>query len=789
MKKISGITKFKNKIKEIKAYCIVLCSIAFLVCFAYALGYFGIVNLHAMRFWMDDSSSEKPQTDLADLTVEIYVQNAESGEYELKENKYLSVELDVAFEYEPIEKIYYQVNNELSSLIATSPDDETVLQVYYECETCIVTFSGGEDSDYKSGLEEQVIRKGQTPIAPEYYKKGWQVTHYEPQLKKTYQDTVYTAQWQEKEITVTLNLTFGAIIEAEDFVKDSYNLNCYTTNFLAVSDEDLILPIPTLEGYEFKGWYSTASGEGEPCLKIEQGTDENVLLYSVFNAITYEMSFVMDSNYSDYQFQSIVAPAGVLVQPPIIPPSMQIPGYGLNWYVDEDYTELYTFTVMPNENVVLYGVWEEDVGEGIFGLEIRDKVIDSEEEFILFLEVNAFMYNTSWIDRMEVSFATKEEIEENLINYLAKAEYPITIFNQIKLEVEEGTGKLFVTANLPLNWKNEEASLTTDKTEVTPYGYFINNYGSREDYLGFYIDGLPTVIKSGRTELTISTSNQLIYLVEHGYKPLCEKDSDAERVYLEARKVLNSIIGEDFTDYQKMLAIFDYLALNVQYDENATKLGREGWAKYDAFALEGVFDNGKAVCDGISKAFSLMCNIEGIPCVRVRGNNHAWCKVKINNRWTVVDPTHGNTQINDTEKSVIAHEFLSMTDEQKSELGYSSNDYANIVADYAINYYENAYFTYEGIEHDLVMENASDISLLLDYCATQDEIVGKVIDFYYIGDLKSLEEYVTAEIRTFMRKYELNGIMPKFNYRESEYGIVVRIMFEGVEEENAKKIR
>lgn len=43
---------------------------------------------------------------------------------------------------------------------------------------------------------------------------------------------------------------------------------------------------------------------------------------------------------------------------------------------------------------------------------------------------------------------------------------------------------------------------------------------------------------------------------------------------------------------------------------------------YESFYIEGVLTDTDylAVCDGMSKTFSLLCNIEGIPCVRVIGS-------------------------------------------------------------------------------------------------------------------------------------------------------------------------
>ena len=474
-KRTKGKGFIRRKLGDLTGYLIALLCVAVVVCFSYALGYFRIINLHSLRFWLEESSSsvEKPETEFADLTISIYVQNPESGEYELSETQYKSVDPTVAFEYEPASKLYYTVDYWRSTVRVDEPTDDTELTVYYDCETCTVTFVGGGGSSLISGEEEQVLRKGQTPIVPQYYKKGYEIAGYEPQLKKTYQDTEYVVVWQEKESTVTLNLTYGASLESDDFKKDPYNGNNYSALFKAVTDEDLLLPIPEYEGFDFIGWYDNAEGLGAPYTHIEQGTEGNVVLYSLFNATIYEMRFIMDEEYAeDYQFTSILAPAGTKVNAPKINPEKQIPGYGLNWYKDEEYTQLYSFTVMPTENTILYGVWEEDVGKGIFQSLLADKSIDSEEEMVLFLEAISFFYNLSWVDEMEVTFATKEEIALNMSNYIAKANYSITstIAYSTTLKTVAGEQKLYISANVPINWMNEEGSLSTEYNKKTPYG-------------------------------------------------------------------------------------------------------------------------------------------------------------------------------------------------------------------------------------------------------------------------------------------------------------------------------
>ena len=66
-----------------------------------------------------------------------------------------------------------------------------------------------------------------------------------------------------------------------------------------------------------------------------------------------------------------------------------------------------------------------------------------------------------------------------------------------------------------------------------------------------------------------------------------------------------------------------------------------------------------AVCDGISKTYSLLCNMLGIDCIRVVGQagvdenkgGHAWNKVKVDGQWYIVDATWGDLTMGFTYKT------------------------------------------------------------------------------------------------------------------------------------------
>lgn len=743
-----------------KKYIIAILLIIALVAGAYALDYYQIVDIPYIG-----NQSEKPITRDADITVKVFVQNAESGEYEQADNVYVTTTLNAPYEYTPTAKVNYDVDQERSTLSTNEATDQTVLTVYYVCQTCEITFSGGANASLISGEQSLTVRKGQTPTAPEYYWQGYEIVGYTPELQKVYDDTLFTAVWQEKEYTLTLNLVSGATLEnvngeyEQAYGSDSYikTFTFFTTTF--------DLPAVQMDGYTFNGWFTQPNAEGEEYTQIELGTEENITLYSAFDIITYEMKFIAPSGYS---FASVVAPAGAEVYAPKVPPEKQQVGEGLNWYTDSSFTELYTFTVMPEEGITLYGKWESDVGTGIFGEELTDNSIDSERELVLYLDYVSYNYLTqSQSTAMDVTFASKSQVESKIRSHMGIMEYPVT-FPFSYIITQKTLSTCTIKAFIDDDTMQKECSISTDYTSVTPYAYIDYNYTGRGDYNSFYIDGITKTVEG------VKTSNQLIYVVEHGYKPVCESGSAAESMYNKAKKVLNSIIGKDFTDYQKAVAIFDYLCMEVQYDINAfnivetekrTNPDESSWPLYDAFYLEGVFNNKKAVCDGISKAYSLMCNIEGIPCVQVAGNSHAWCKVKINNRWTIVDPTHGNTQISEQNKSLLSHEHFMMTEQEKANLGYSSVLYANIKADYSVNYFEVKKFKLGNQEYNCVAKNASEIKNILDYYNVIPASGWVLIDFYYTGTDFANEVKTALQsagyVGSYMPVYDVNSKVAK----------------------------
>lgn len=176
----------------------------------------------------------------------------------------------------------------------------------------------------------------------------------------------------------------------------------------------------------------------------------------------------------------------------------------------------------------------------------------------------------------------------------------------------------------------------------------ISATGRGEDYV-------PAIESIEKTVEVLST-DQLYRAAENGYRPLPKAGTSAYECYEYAKRLLNSILDEDMSDLEKAHAIYDWIMWRVLYDDSAANITDISEAvRYESFYLESVLTDTDylSVCDGMSKAYSLLCNMEGIPCLRITGTartglsygGHAWNKVMIDGKWYIVDCTWGDMQV------------------------------------------------------------------------------------------------------------------------------------------------
>lgn len=97
-------------------------------------------------------------------------------------------------------------------------------------------------------------------------------------------------------------------------------------------------------------------------------------------------------------------------------------------------------------------------------------------------------------------------------------------------------------------------------------------------------------------------------------------------------KRITASINPLWTLWDKEKFIFDYLQSTVTYTDDG---------KNERHSIIGALLEHQAVCEGISKAFAVLCHSVGIQCIVVFSKTHMWNVVNINGTLCNVDATYG----------------------------------------------------------------------------------------------------------------------------------------------------
>lgn len=248
----------------------------------------------------------------------------------------------------------------------------------------------------------------------------------------------------------------------------------------------------------------------------------------------------------------------------------------------------------------------------------------------------------------------------------------------------------------------------TNQAIVENAGSHATNTSKSNRY--FYIDQLPAYPN------TIRSTAALMYAVQQGYLPtMFEEDSDAYKVWIKSREILSTIITDDMTDFEKTHMIYDYIISTVTYDDAMLELKElSSTALYRAHFLEGAILDQVAVCDGYSKAFELLCSIEGIDVITVYGKTgktgHAWNKVYVDSDWRFVDATWGDRSLSGENYNLLVHNYF-LIGEQSDHVGYGDSPQC-VDYDY---YSSSSYTTSQGKTFDLNINSAEELINCLNY--------------------------------------------------------------------------
>ena len=189
--------------------------------------------------------------------------------------------------------------------------------------------------------------------------------------------------------------------------------------------------------------------------------------------------------------------------------------------------------------------------------------------------------------------------------------------------------------------KNVETSLTFEADEKWCNADLITETVLEDIYNVYMIDafGLNEI---GVSYIESSVNGNTVYIVTYGYlndHTTEQISSMRQELRDEAQKVTSSLNISQKSDYQKIVAIDDYLCDTVYYPD-------EPYISYDYIPYGALID-GRAVCDGYARATKILCDYVDLECIYVHGycgdnpdeGGHAWNLVKIDGSYYQLDVT------------------------------------------------------------------------------------------------------------------------------------------------------
>ena len=228
-----------------------------------------------------------------------------------------------------------------------------------------------------------------------------------------------------------------------------------------------------------------------------------------------------------------------------------------------------------------------------------------------------------------------------------------------------------------------EALLSGKTSIVLPKNEYTDNFDKIVDMVNACLRETPEIqyysgmIYKSNGELTLKYNKNTATIKAH-----------REKLDSKVGTILSQIIKPNMTDYQKELAVHNYLVENCEYNMegvNNDQINSESFTAYGALCM------GVAVCEGYSKAASILLNRSGVETKIVLGESkgvgHAWNMVKIDGDFYHIDITWDDPyQIG--KKSGIMYNYFNLTDSDISlDHQWDKNEYEACTAT-KYNYYK-----------------------------------------------------------------------------------------------------
>ena len=153
--------------------------------------------------------------------------------------------------------------------------------------------------------------------------------------------------------------------------------------------------------------------------------------------------------------------------------------------------------------------------------------------------------------------------------------------------------------------------------------------------------------------------------------------ADRDQVILQScRDLLGEIITEEMSDYEKELAVHDWMIAWAEYDQAALSSLPGAQPTPDSDNPYGFFTGRAAICTGYTSTFQLLMYLLDIECVTVEGTayngteDHAWNMVRLDGDWYCVDVTWDDPVSSTPVSPAAAHMYFNVTSDFMRQFGH-----------------------------------------------------------------------------------------------------------------------
>lgn len=203
-------------------------------------------------------------------------------------------------------------------------------------------------------------------------------------------------------------------------------------------------------------------------------------------------------------------------------------------------------------------------------------------------------------------------------------------------------------------------------------------YQISTDYTGDNIivdeNGYELFVPPGRAAMAVYDTSSLLRAWDGG--DVSSLTQNEQEVFACCREAVDEVIREGMSDYEKELAIHDWIIRRADYNEDTMTPGHS--ASEEDVSPYGILIRQTGTCMGYANTFQLFMDLLDIECITVIGasfhstQDHAWNMVRLNGEWYCVDVTWDDSPIESRQ-----HQYFNVTSDYMRLSGHQW-DYAAV---------------------------------------------------------------------------------------------------------------